>query len=91
MFVRINDEARFLGRAVDHEGEVLEILATQCRGRKAALGFLKRAIKRFDRPNTVVTDRLRSYRAATKTIGIAQRQERGHRLSNRAEYSRHRF
>ena len=41
MFVRINGEMHYLWRAVDHGGEVLEVFATKCRDRKAALKFLK--------------------------------------------------
>ncbi len=43
VFVRISGEAHYLWRAVDHEGEVLEVLATKFRDRRAALRFLKRA------------------------------------------------
>ena len=60
---------RNLWRAVDHEGEVLEVFATKRRDRGAALNFLKRTMKRYGRPQLIATDRLRSYRAAMKTIG----------------------
>ena len=43
------------------EREVLEVLATKRRDRRAALGFLKRAMKRYGRPHSIFTDRLRSY------------------------------
>jgi hypothetical protein len=56
---------------VDHEGEVLEVFATKRRDRRAALTFLKRAMKRYGRPASIVTDRLRSYRAAMNVIGNA--------------------
>jgi len=46
VFVRINGETHYLWRAVDHEGEVLEIFATKRRDRRAALKFLKSAMKR---------------------------------------------
>ena len=77
VFVRINGETHYLWRAVDHEGEVLEVFATKCRDRRAALEFLKRALKRYGRPGTIVTDRLRSYGAAIKAIGIVGRQQCG--------------
>ena len=57
MFVRINGEMQYLWRAVDHEGEVLEVFATKRRNRKAALSFIKRTMKRYGRPGTIVTDR----------------------------------
>ena len=41
VFVRINGEIHYLWRSVDHEGEVLEVLATKRRDRRAALKFLK--------------------------------------------------
>ena len=46
VFVRINGETHYLWRAVDHEGEVLESFVTKRRDRKAALKFLRRALKR---------------------------------------------
>ena len=91
VFVRINGETHYLWRAVDHEGEVLESFVTKKRDRKAALRFLKKAMKRYGQPEVVVTDRLRSYRAAMKIIGNAERQETGHWLNNRAENSHQPF
>ena len=87
VFVRINGETHYLWRAVDLEGEVLEVFATKRRDRAAALKFLKRAMKRYGRPQTVVTDRLRSYRAAMNVIGNASAQICGRWLNNRAENS----
>ena len=78
-------------RAVDHEGEVLEVFATKRRDRKAALAFLKRVMKRYGRPWSIVTDRLRSYPAAMKVIGNRRRQECGRWLNNRAENSHQPF
>jgi len=84
-FVRINGETHYLWHAVDHEGEVLEVFATNRRDHKAALTFLKRAMKRYGSPHSIVTDRLRSYRAAMKVTGNTERQECGRWLNNRAE------
>ena len=55
VFVRINGETHYLWLAVDHEGEVLEVFATKRRDRKAALKFLKRMMKRYGRPGSIVT------------------------------------
>ena len=85
--MRINGETHYLWRAVDHEGEVLEVFATKRRNRAAALKFLKRAMKRYGRPKVIVTDRLRSYRAAMNVIGNGANQECGRWLNNRAENS----
>ena len=87
VFVRINGERHYLWRAVDHEGEVLEAFVTKRRDRRAALKFLKRTMKRYGRPYSVVTDRLASYRAAMKVLGNPGRQECGRWLNNRAENS----
>jgi putative transposase len=57
----------------------------------AALKFLKRAMKRYGGPRSIVTDRLRSYRAAMKIVGVSDRQECGRRLNNRAENSHQPF
>jgi putative transposase len=46
-FVKIHGETCYLWRAVDHEGEVLEVFATKRRDRRSALTFLKRAMKRY--------------------------------------------
>jgi putative transposase len=91
VFVKINGEMYYLWRAVDHEGEVLEVFATRSRDRKSALAFLKRAMKRYGRPEALVTDRLRSYGAAMKDIGIGRRQVCGRWLNNRAENSHQPF
>ena len=91
VFVKINSETHYLWRAVDHEGEVLEVFATKRRDRKAAMSFLKRTLKRYGRPRTIVTDRLRSYGAAMKAMGIEERQVCGRWLNNRAENSHQPF
>ncbi len=91
VFVRINGETHYLWRAVDHEGEVLEVFATKRRDRRAALNFLKRAMKRYGRPRAIVMDRLRSYRAAMNAIGNAADQICGRWLNNRAENSHQPF
>ena len=91
VFVKINGGTHYLWRAVDHEGEVLEVFATKRRDRKAALQFLKRVMKRYGRPKVVVTDRLRSYRAAMNVIGNGADQEVGRWLNNRAENSHQPF
>jgi putative transposase len=91
VFVRINGETHYLWQAVDHEGEVLESFVTMKRDRKAALRFLKKAMKRYGQPEVVVTDRLPSYSAAMKNIGNAERQETERWLNNRAENSHQPF
>ena len=91
VFVKINGEKHDLWRAVDHEGEVLEVFATKTRDKAAALKFLKKMMKRHGMPKVIVTDKLRSYGAAMKEIGNAGIQETGHWLNNRAENSHQPF
>jgi len=87
VYVKINGVTHYLWRAIDHEGEVLESFVTKTRDRKAALKFLKKSMKRHGRPETIVTDRLRSYGAALKDLGRGDDREMGRWLNNRAENS----
>ncbi len=91
VFVKINGERHYLWRAVDHEGEVLESFVTKTRDKKAALKFLKKSLKRHGRAADLVTDRLRSYGAALRELGIGDRQETCRWANNRAENSHQPF
>ena len=87
VYVKINGEMHYLWRAVDHEGEVLESFATKTRDKAAALTFMKKLMKRHGRATAVTTDGLRSYKAAMRDIGNADKQEVGRWANNRAENS----
>jgi len=87
VFVKINGVRYCLWRAVDHEGELLESFVTKTRDRKAALKFLRKSLKRHGRADEIVTDRLRSYGAAPKNVGIRDRQETSRWMNNLAENS----
>ena len=87
MFVKVNGKRHYLWRAIDHEGEVLESFVTKTRDRKAALKFLRKAMRKHGPPEVIVTDKLRSYGAALKEIEASERQETGRWLNNRAENS----
>ena len=76
VFVKIRGQRHYLWRAVDHEGEVLESFVTKRRDKKAALKFLRKAMRKHGQPKSIVTDKLRSYGAALKEIGGAERQEK---------------
>jgi putative transposase len=91
VFVKINGKLCYLWRAVDHEGEVLETVVAAKRDKAAALKFLKRIMKKYGQPRSVVTDGFCSYPAAMKEIGNADRHEVGRRLNNRAENSHQPF
>jgi putative transposase len=67
-FVKVDGKLCYLWRAVDHEGEVLELVVTAKRDKAAALRFLKRIMKKYGRPWSVVTDGLCSYPASMKEI-----------------------
>ena len=81
VFVKVNGKLRYLWRA-DHEGEVLEAIVTARRDKAAALNLLKRIMKKYGQPQSVVTDGLRAYSAAMDEIGAADRHEVGRRLNN---------
>ena len=69
MFVKLNGEGHYLWRAVDQEGEVLEAFVSKKRDREAALKFLRKLMKRYGRPDAIITDRLRSYRGGFARTG----------------------
>ena len=78
VFVKIHGERHYLWRAVDQEGEVLEAFVSKNRNRKAALKFLRKLMKRYPRPDAIITDRLRSYRTALRELGGTGLQQAGH-------------
>jgi putative transposase len=87
MYVKLNGEMVYLWRAVDHEGEILESYITRSRDKDAALRFMKKALKRHGSPEVITTDGLRSYCAAMKELGNAEKQEVGRWANNRVENS----
>ncbi|MDO8422743.1 MAG: DDE-type integrase/transposase/recombinase, partial [Parvibaculum sp.] len=60
VYVKINGEMHYLWRAVDHEGEVLEVFATKKRDKAAAMKFMKKLMKRHGCAQVITTDGLRS-------------------------------
>ena len=87
VFVKINGETHYLRRAVDHEGEILESYVTKTRDKKAALAFMRRALKRHGAPEKITTDGMRSYGAAMDELGNRHKQEIGRHANNRVENS----
>ncbi|HJY84209.1 MAG TPA: IS6 family transposase [Candidatus Binatia bacterium] len=88
MFVTINGERHYLWRAVDQDGEVLDILVQKRRDQHAAKRFFRKLLKGLHYvPRLLVTDQLGSYGAARRELlpSVAHRQDR--RLNNRAEVS----
>ena len=88
VFIRIQGTTHYLWRAVDQNGEIVDILVQARRDRAAAERFFQHLLQRTDIvPHTVVTDRLRSYSAAIPRVLPGIRHKRGHWLNNRAENS----
>jgi len=87
MYVKINGEIHYLWRAVDHEGEVLEAVVTKRRDRKATLKLLKKLMRRYGKPETIVTDKLKSYGPALRELGVSGQECEGRWINNRVENS----
>ena len=91
VFVKIAGQTHYLWRAIDHEDEVLKTFVTKTRDKASALKFLKKAMKRYGRPNVIVTDGLASYRATMKELGNEGKQQTQQYLDNQAESSHQPF
>jgi putative transposase len=88
MVASIAGRQMYMWRAVDSEGEVLEILVQSRRDKAAALRLLRKLLRRQGFvPTVIVTDKLRSYGAALREIGFSGLHEQGLRANNRAENS----
>src|SRR6202048_4371927 len=88
MVVRIAGKRMYLWRAVDHEGEVLDMLVQRRRDTRAALRLMRKLLKKLGfAPKLLVTDKLGSYGSAFRELGLTCPHERGLRKNNRAENS----
>ena len=91
MVITMNGKHHYLWRAVDQEGYTLDILVQSRRNTKAAKRFFRKLLKGLHYvPRVLITDKLKSYAAAKKTVmpGVEHRQHKG--LNNRAELSHQR-
>ena len=87
--LKIDGRTLYLWRAVDAEGEVLDVLVQSKRNKHAALKLMRKLLKKYVFvPERLITDDLRSYGAAAHDLGIDSRHERGRWKNNRAENSR---
>jgi transposase-like protein len=78
----------YFWRAVDAEGEVLDVLVQSKRNKHAALKLMRKLLKKYAfASERLVTDDLQSYSAAAREFGIERRHERGRWKNNRAENS----
>ncbi len=88
MFISINGEQMYLWRAVDDEGEVLEVLVQSRRKKKAALKLMRKLLKKQGFvPSAIITDKLPSHSAALTELGLSKHHDFGGRKNNRAENS----
>src|ERR1700746_2378939 len=88
MVIRIAGERMYLWRAVDHEGEVLDMLVQRRRDSRAALRLMRKLLKKQGfAPKLLITDKLRSYAAASRRLRLTCPHEQGLRMNNRAENS----
>jgi transposase-like protein len=88
VYLKIDGRMVYLWRAVDAEGEVLDVLVQSKRDKRAALKLMRKLLRKYAVvPERLVTDDLRSYRAATLDLGIDHLHERGRWKNNRAENS----
>jgi len=69
LFIRINGQQQYLWRAVDQDGDVIDILLQSRRDQRAAERFLRRLLRgQGKQPFRIITDKLKSYAAAGRTI-----------------------
>src|SRR5271170_2691898 len=88
MVVPIAGERMYLWRAVDHEGEVLDMLVQRRRDTHAALRLMRKLLKNQGfAPKLLVTDKLGSYGSAFRRLRLTCPHDRGLRKNNRAENS----
>jgi len=88
LVVSLSGKQIYMWRAVDGEGEVLEILVQPQRDKAAALPLIRKLLRRQGFvPTVIVTDKLRSYGAALREIGFSGSRKQGPRANNRAENS----
>src|SRR5215471_5576417 len=88
MVLRIAGRQMYLWRAVDHKGEVLDMLVQRRGDSRAALRLMRKLLeKQGFAPKLLVTDKLRSYGSAFRRLGLTCPHEQGLRMNNRAENS----
>ena len=88
VYLKIDGRLVYLWRAVDAEGEVLDVLVQTRRNKRAALKLMRKLLKKYGFvPDKLVTDDLKSYTAAASELRPRRRHERGRWRNNRAENS----
>ena len=88
LFVTLNGRQQYLWRAVDEDGDLLDILVQSRRNRRAAVRFFRSLLKRHGRvPRRLITDKLRSYAAACRVVMPSVVHCTDQYANNRAEVS----
>ena len=88
VFVRINGQQQYLWRAVDQDGDVIDILVQPHRDQRAAERFFRRLLRSQGKdPLRIVTDKLKSYAAAMRTVLSDVAHDTRRYANNRAEVS----
>jgi transposase-like protein len=88
VYLKIGGRLVYLWRAVDAEGEILDVLVQAKRNKHAAVKLMRKLLKKYGFvPDRLITDDLRSYGAAARDLGIEKHHERGRWKNNRAENS----
>ncbi|TQE19229.1 IS6 family transposase [Streptomyces ipomoeae] len=88
VFTKIHGERKYLWRAVDQDGNVLDVLVQNRRDKAAARRFLRRLMKKTRTvPRAIITDRLHSYGAAHHEVMPSVEHRQSKYLNNRAENS----
>lgn len=88
VFVKIQGKQHYLWRAVDQDGEVVDVFIQKRRNGKAAKRFFKRLLKKYhDKPRIIVTDKLSSYRVAHRELMSDTIHDTSQYANNRAELS----
>ena len=88
MLVSVRGRQMYLWRAIDDEGEVLEVLLTFKRDKRAALRLIRKLLRKHGvSPTIIVTDRYRAYGAAFNDIGLHVDPVMDKRANNRIESS----
>jgi len=88
VFVKIRGQQQYLWRAVDQDGEVVDVFLQSRRNSTAAKRFFKRLLRNHDNePGKIVTDKLRSYGVAHREFIPESIHDTSHDANNRAELS----
>ena len=88
VYLKVDGRLVYLWRAVDAEGEVLDVLVQARRDKLAALKLMRKLLKKYGFvPDRLIADDLRSYGAAARDLGIEKHHERGRWKNSRAENS----